>query len=87
MQNHEKIINWYIQREVKADQKNPMHGKIFLERLLDKPLEEVKAINININQILIDAGHELNLTPRINRRTFAMQLVSACRQYFLGTPD
>lgn len=85
--HHEEVINWYINREVVAFKKSATHEKAYLERLLDEPHKEIKTINEGLQQIIFDATNDLNYVPRICKRSFASELVSACRKYFLGTDD
>ncbi len=87
MHNHKEVIDWYIQREVKAFKKSSTHEKAYLERLLDEPHKEMRTINEGLQQIILEATRDLNYVPRIYKGSFASDLVSACRQYFLGTDD
>jgi len=86
-EDHKKLIDWYIKREVKAAEKSPTHGQIFLDRILDKPKDEVEAIQVTFQQDLLDATRDLKFTPRIRHWSFAKELVSAYRNYFLGIEE
>ena len=84
MNDHQKVIDWYIKREEKACKKNFMHKQIFLEKLLNSPREEVVIIHDSINQIVIEASIDLKGIPIINHKTFPTDVVGACRKHFLG---
>lgn len=83
--SHEEVINWYIQQEVKACENNRAHKDPYLARLLHEPKKEIKTINDSLGNIILKATKDLNYVPVIYKRSFAEELVSACRKYFLGT--